>query len=165
MAAKNVTTTAQATAAPTTVMLGDRQYRVSPLVDKDYGEFEKWVQDRHIALAQRNLEGLSDDNQEKLLKHAYDRAARITMASAEVMVAVATLEGSIKLFWLHLRRAHPDLSESDVFGLIVNAETQEVDTEALDEASRAMKRVAPRKTGKKSRAGGAKKKRVPTRRQ
>lgn len=161
------TTTAQATAAPTTVELGGKQYRVSPLRDKDYGEFEKWVQDRHMELAQRAGDGLSVEDRQALLKHAYDRASQITMASPEAIQAVITLEGSIKLLWLHLRHEHPDLTEETVSGLLMNAATQEVDVDAMDAMSKAIERVTPKVRTAPAPKGkrGAKKKRIPTRRQ
>jgi len=161
-----MTTTAQATATPTTVELGGRQYCVSPLRDKDYGEFEKWVQDRYMDLAQRNLDSLSPENQEKLLHHAYDQAARITMASPEAVQAVITMEGSVKLLWLHLRREQPDLTEETLFDLLVDSGTQEVDVAAMDAMTKAIERVTPKvRTAPASKGKrGAKKKRIPTRR-
>ena len=125
-----MTTTAQATAAVHEVIIAGRKFRMSPLKDRDYGEFEAWVQDRHVNLVKRNLEGLSDDERRHQLDRAFDRAAEIGIQSDEAMAAMCTIEGVGKLVWLSIRAEHPDVSEEEVVSLMTSPENIR---EALDE--------------------------------
>lgn len=109
-----MTTTAEATAALTFITLGGEKYELSPLRDEDFGIFERWVQDRHIALATRNLDGLPTEQADSLLAHAFDTASTLTMRSEEAMTYLKTVEGAAMLSWLMLRRKHPKLTREDV---------------------------------------------------
>lgn len=115
-----MTTTAQATAAAHTVKIGDQTFRMTPLQDRDYGEFEAWVQDKYISLFKRNLDGLSDDERQRQLDRAFDRAAEIGIHSDEAMNAMCTIDGVSKLIWMSIRREHPDVTEEEIVTLITS---------------------------------------------
>lgn len=138
---------ATATAAPTTVELGGKNYRLTPLRDRDWGEFEKWLQDRHYAAARRNLQGLNAEAQRDLMRHAHDRATAIVFTDNESAKMMGTYEGACFITYLSLRHEHPEITEDEVADLLF-------DPEAL---SRAMDRLPlgmpDEPAGKKKRSG------------
>lgn len=128
-----MTTTAEATAAPREVKIGGRKFRMSPLRDRDYGEFEAWVQDRSIDLVKRNLNGLNEVDRQRQLDRAFDAAAQIGIHSDEALAAMCTIDGVSKLVWMGLRREHPDVTEDEVTSLLTSPEHVK---QALDEVDR-----------------------------
>lgn len=100
----------QITAAPSHIKIGDKTWRARPLADGDYGEFERWVQDRFITLAKRNLDGLSDPDRATLLKVAYDKASALTISSPESLALMSTVDGAAFLLYLSLRREHSEMT-------------------------------------------------------
>lgn len=108
------------TAAPSEVVIGDEVFLVSPMQDKDYGEFERWVQDRYLDVATRNAEKIPEGNRDVWLQHAYDRAAAITITSDEALKIMVTVEGSARMFWLSTRRNHPDLTYDRALQLLTD---------------------------------------------
>ncbi|MBI5724598.1 MAG: hypothetical protein HZA50_11605 [Planctomycetes bacterium] len=103
----------QITAAPSVLALNGVEYRLSPLRDCDYGEFERWVQDRYFDVAKRNLADLPDAQKDSLLRHAYERAAGLTINSPEALNLMVTVDGAAKLMYLSLRREHPAITQEE----------------------------------------------------
>lgn len=115
-----MTTTAEATAAFVKVTLDGTTYRVSPLRDKDFGAFERWVQQRFLDVTKQNLEGLTEDQATRQLDRAFERAGSITFVSPEASALMASVEGAVFLFWLSVRQEHPDVTESQLTALLTN---------------------------------------------
>lgn len=101
---------ANVTAASVEFVVGDITYRISPLSDRDFGEFENWVQDRFLDVAKRNLEGLVQADRDALLKAAYETSSRLTITSPEALKLMSTVDGAAYLLYLSLRRDHPDVT-------------------------------------------------------
>lgn len=131
-----MTTTAEATAAPVELKLNGKTWYVSPLAEEDYGEFERWVQDKYVELVKRNLGDLSDDESSKQLSDAFRHAATITMHSAQSLRLMSTVDGCVKLLWLGMRRRQPDLTEQDVYGIISNPRLINQALDAIDRANK-----------------------------
>ena len=100
---------ASVTAASVAFVLGEVTYRLSPLSDKDYGEFEGWAQDRFLDVAKRNLEGLAQADRDALLKAAYETSSRLTLTSPETLKLMSTVDGAAYLLYLSLRRDQPTI--------------------------------------------------------
>lgn len=145
-----MTTTAEATAAPTVVKLAGKTYRVSPLRDKDFGEFEAWVQDQRIAVVRRNLDGLEPEERQRQLDRAYDSAARLTIASPESIALMMSAEGAAKLLYLSLRREQPDITEEKVLELLTDPKTFEDAMDAIDRLQRRSKKRGSTKAKKRA---------------
>jgi hypothetical protein len=92
------------TAACSEVIVDDKTYRLAPLADRDWGEFERWTQDKYLHLARRNLEGMSPDEKAILLKEAWATASKITISSPESLNIMSTVDGAAYLLYLSLRR-------------------------------------------------------------
>lgn len=124
-----MTTTPQATAAPIAVTLAGQKFRMRPLRDCDFGEFEAWVKRRYIDTARQMAEGLSEADRQTLLNRAFDKAAVLTFSSPDALKLMVTVEGAAKLVWLSLRTEHPDLAEDQVKAWLSDSRTM---AEALD---------------------------------
>lgn len=127
---------ARTTAAPRTVKLKGKKYLISPLRDRDYGEFEAWVQDQVFDVAKRNLDGLNDTDRQELLKLAYNKASSITISSPESLRYMTSVDGAVKLLWLSLRREHSDLTEDDVADMLTDPETLETAMKAIEKSEK-----------------------------
>lgn len=133
------------TAAVRTITLCGKKYRVTPIRDRDYADFEAFLQDHAIEVAKRSLDGLSSKDRQVLLQHAYNKAARITIASSEATIALTSLEGITKLLWLSLRHEHPDLEEEDLLKMLC-------DPQAMEDAAEIIERVEKLGGSKQSKA-------------
>ncbi len=154
------TSLAKATAAPIHITLGKKEYRVSPLRDADYGEYEVWVQDRFVSVAKRTTKDLEPEERDSILKDAVSKAGAMTISSPEALRLMGSVEGAAMLMYLSIRRRHPDITYDEMVKLLTDPENLEYAMEKYDTL------MGPEKTPKK---GGLRKKRVkkrvPTRRQ
>lgn len=161
-----MTTTVEATAAFMKVMLGDKEYRISPLQDCDFGAFERWVQKRYLATTKENLDGLTEDQVNRQLDRAFERASMITFASPEAGALMSSLEGAVFLFWLSIRKEHPDLTEEDVGKLLLDSASRDTAMDIVadlnKEHSPIKKKRPPAKRKKRPKPAAAKKRRRAT---
>jgi hypothetical protein len=109
------------TASPSEIEIGGQVYRISPLRDRDFGEFERWVQDRYLDVARRNLEGLNETDKVTLLKCAYEKAASLSISSPESLKLMTTIDGAAMLMYLSLRREQPDITYNKAIELTTDA--------------------------------------------
>lgn len=124
--------TAQVTAAPLEIELSGKKYLLSPMRDRDYGEFQRWVQSRIIQLAKDNLNGLSEDEKKFLLVHAYEKASNIKENSPETLRTIQTIEGAAKLAFIMMRKNHPELTEDRVLELFTDPENVSKTMDGID---------------------------------
>lgn len=109
-----MTTVSKATGAPSMITLGGKKYQMSPLQDEDYGVLERWVQDKIIELAKRNLAGLEETQKTELLKHAFNEARRVTLIDPQALKHLQSVDGAVLLVWLMLKTKHPDITQEEV---------------------------------------------------
>lgn len=100
---------AEPTAAPMPIELGGVSYRMSPLRDADYVEFENWVRAEILdrAIDALNKPGLTDRQAEIVMKTAHSTAATATMETPEGKVASNSISGLARLLWIGIRPNHP----------------------------------------------------------
>lgn len=150
----------QMTAAPSELKLGDKTYTIRPLRDVDYGRLEAWVQDRHIEITKRNLEGLSESAQEKLLEKAFERASRLTLTSPEALGLMTSIEGSIKMLHLAVSQDHPEVTTEELFRAMGDPANSDEITRNVKKAMQALetmeRRAAPAAPKEPFRPGKAK---------
>lgn len=138
------------TAAPVPLVLGQKEYQLSPLQRKDWGILVAWVQDEILELCERQIakvESLDLAEKEALRKDAQRRASCLSEMSPEVLSRVASLRGLLKCLWLGLRKEHPDLSEDDVYNLLLVPGENEPDPEILDYMLERFESVNKRRSG------------------
>lgn len=106
-----MTTTAEATAAPSTVCLCGKEYRIRPLIERDLGEFVLWCQDTRMALACRTARTMEDQGQAAgLINHAHDEAAAYTTTHPAVLKMMLDINGVAELMWYGVRTFEPGLT-------------------------------------------------------
>ena len=107
--------TAEGTAAPSELRVGDTTYRLRPLTYAAIGEFERWAQDFHLEQTERLIKHLDPESQATRRDEASRLASRLTMTAEDseaalVMGRIAqTMEGVVRLMWLSMRTEHPGL--------------------------------------------------------
>lgn len=118
-------TLANATAAGTSVVIGDTRFVVGPLRDREWGELERWVQMRHITskLDLMRCSGMTEEEIAKGRMELVGEAEAITVTSLAFERVLQTPEGAMRYAWLTLWRMHGDLSEDDGMALLADPET------------------------------------------
>lgn len=114
------------TASPSEVKLAGQSFTMTPLTDKEFGEFENWLRQRPIRIAMdhsRQIEGLNPAEKETLLKQAMEISNRVSMSSTEGLQIMATLEGAAFLTWLSLRKHQPELTPDKIQGMFTDDRT------------------------------------------
>ena len=148
-------TLAQATAAPKTVTLKDgTKLTVCPLQDKDYGEFELWMQDEALQLGTRNLKGLDPVAKKLLIAEAYATARRLTVTSHEALESMVSINGAAKLLLLSIRRNHPEVTIEDILSMLADPDNLDrvIDSiKLLNTSSGTVKKVRGRRKSAKKR--------------
>lgn len=110
-----MTSLADATAAPVQFTMGDKTLKLAPLTDADFGEYERYLQDRYVSVAKRNCADMSESIQIALLKEVIDTAAHITLTSVKGQELMTSMEAVVRFVWLHCRKHQPDLSETTLY--------------------------------------------------
>ena len=127
-------TTAQMTAAPGEITLGDNKYLMAPMVDQDWGTSERWVQDRFVTLAKRHMIDLESNQRAELFRDILSKAASLTVDSPESLRLMASMAGAVKLLWLGLHRNHPELTEADILEALSDKKSGQPDAKAVADA-------------------------------
>lgn len=122
----------RAMASPKPIKIGDREFRLSPLRLREWGELLLWVRDNYIALRVRNAVAFPIDEQRKLFSEAVTKAEALTPFSPEFIAAIEQPLGSFKMLHLSLRRQHPELTADELERLISESDY------TLDDATTAM---------------------------
>lgn len=118
-----MTSAAEASAAPVDVTFtkADKTkvvMKLSPMVEADYAEFERFVQGRIVDLASTTLTRLSEDERTSVIAKVIVRAATIDCISSEYVRAMTTVEGAAKLLQLSFSKHHPDITSQEILDLI-----------------------------------------------
>jgi hypothetical protein len=143
-----VTTVAQATAAPIEFIAKGVTYKLSPLRDRDFGDFERWCQDRYIEVTTRNLQNLSDENQKEVLRSTFDKAAAITFTSPECVKIMNSIEGSLELAFLCLKREHPSITREEVLEMCQDTTVYQQLLAKMNFLNKASRKTPVKKTAK-----------------
>ena len=142
----------QVHASPGTAIINGKAYTIRPLTDTDYAELEAYVQDQHIAITRRNIEGLPAEQQQKLLEQAFDRAAQMQISSPQALKLMMTPQGAIRMLWMAMRKDHPMLSLADVAELVQKPDALKAAADMLaDVERRAMPKIPKRRAATRRR--------------
>lgn len=118
-----MTSAAEASAAPVDVTFtkADKTkltMKLSPMVEADYAEFERFVQGRIVDLASTTLSHLSEDERTSVIAKVIARAATIDCTAPEYIRTMTTIEGAAKLLQLSFSKHHPDVTSREILDLI-----------------------------------------------
>ena len=101
--------TATATAAPVEIEIGGKRYWMTPLVDRDYGELDRWIRARTVAMARDSLSDRPTVGEVKLTMDEAFRSA-LGMSCLEEPRLLAGAEGFARVVWQMLRAKHPNVA-------------------------------------------------------
>ncbi len=152
-----MTSLADATAAPVQFTMGDKTLKLAPLTDADFGEYERYLQDRYVSVAKRNCTDMSETIQVALLKEAIDTAAHITITSVKGQDLMTSMDAVVRFVWMHCRKHQPDLTEATLFQWLSD---EEVHKQVMDKIEFLHAEHSSRDAKKKR----TQKKKVPTKR-
>lgn len=134
---------ADTTAAPTWLPLGKKKFRLSPMRERDFGEFERWVQARRVKLvietlpamqSDENPDGITREERLQCIKHAQDQCMHIVWHSVECSRAMETLDGAAMLLWLHTHRHH-DETPDELLALLTDMDNLGAVLDVIDDIS------------------------------
>jgi hypothetical protein len=138
-----MTTRTQATASRREITVGEKTYTLAPLTDKDYGEFEQWIQDRYIDSVKRNSADLTEKERERQLDRAFETAPFITSTSVKGLAIMKSIAGLSRLLWLSFRKEHPDITTEEVSKMLLDPEVADL----------AVRKLMPKTSAKKKKTG------------
>lgn len=104
-------------AAPTSVEIDGKAYTLTPIPVREFAKVERRILERRgdpISVAKQLAEGCTPEERREIFERAYQDAFRGNMVSArEIEEYKASLAGMRFLFWLSLRKEHPEINEDD----------------------------------------------------
>ena len=126
-------TRADMSAAPLSLHFDGREYRMSPVTDADMGEIERWVQSHILRVARESLDDDTPESDRRIvIDSAMQKSAMVNLATPDSIMQMNSLQGLTRLYWLGLRKNHPDITIREVEQLMGDADVRR----QLDEAWR-----------------------------
>lgn len=123
------TTTADATAAPTTVTIGSKRVKLAPLTQADLGELERWVREQWMRGWRDSLpKDASPADRAAEFREVMKLAQGVSLMSEDGMAIFQTQEAAVKLIYLSAVRADDTVTEAQVAEAL-----REEATDAFDE--------------------------------
>ncbi len=119
-----------ATKAPATITVDGKEWRLSPLEIRDFGEVERWLEVLPFERTRRKIAALGEvatpELIQKMLAAAEAESKSMGLASIgtagesddAVTRALNSLEGVQLLFYLSVRKAHPEVTREAASGLM-----------------------------------------------
>lgn len=157
-----MSTTAQAAGSPVEVTLADQTYRMSPLRDVDYGEFDRWMQVKLIQTARQSLTpDMSDQERQDTMDAAMRQASLLTIASPHGARVASSLDGVAMLLWLGVRQNHPEVTREKIRSQLADPRTVSAAMDSFDlanevpDAPETSSKSAKKKPMKKRRKSGS----------
>ena len=119
-----------ATKAPATITVDGKEWTLSPLEIRDFGEVERWLEVLPFERVRRKIAALGEVATPELVKQMLDAAetesksmglasiATANGADDAVTRALNSLEGVQLLFYLSVRKAHPEITRDEASALM-----------------------------------------------
>lgn len=131
-----MSSTAQAAGSPVEVTLADQTYRMSPLRDVDYGEFDRWMQVRMIQTARQSLTpDMSEQDRHETMDAAMRQASLLTIASPHGARVANSIDGVAMLLWLGIRQNHPTVTREKLREQLADPRTISAAMDSFDLAN------------------------------
>jgi hypothetical protein len=136
--------TSTMTAAPADVELSGKTYRMSPLAERDLGEFEQWARCRIIDEG-RDAARRTDDPEEKqmLITAGMREAAKLHIGSSTCQAIGRSPDGLKRQVWYSLRHEHPKMTFAEAAKLLAEGDNFERALERLGDLQPSKKRPDP----------------------
>ena len=110
------------TGASRPVVLGGKEWRLSPLSLGDFAEFDAWAEEQFWRKTEKRVARMPEGLRDRLLEQAYER-----LGDGGVSVdAMMTVAGTARLVWLSLRRQHSDVTPEQTAELVTLGNRKQV---------------------------------------
>lgn len=110
----------------------EKIYRMAPLTQADFGEFELWMQTRYVDRVKEMTKDLTPEERSTQIKYALERSVELTVTSNEGVRIINTLDGMKHLVYISLRREHPAIDLEEVGRLMMSADVAKHLLEKID---------------------------------
>jgi len=138
--------------------LGDREFVLSRLTDRDLSELDEWLRARIIKMAQASLpDDASDKLFERTMGVAMSKAMRTTWMSGDGARMMATPDGMARIIWQSAHHEDPDVEYEELRRLMFVPENVKTTNEA-------MKSIRPRVPTSAKKGSGPNRKNSPKKR-
>jgi len=105
-----------------TIQLKGKAYTLKSLEVEDLVEIEEWLEARPLEKVGKQIVALGKaidvKKQQKMIDAALKESGEIGIDSISAFKFLSSIEGSRFIFWLCLKKSHPELKQEDVFKLI-----------------------------------------------
>ena len=96
------------------VVLGGKEYYLSPLSLGDFAEFDAWAEEQFWRKTEQRVARMPEGLRATLLERAYSEIDEGAIA----VNAMITIAGTARLVWLSLRKRHPELTPAQAADLV-----------------------------------------------
>ena len=119
-----------ATKTPATITVDGKEWTLSPLEIRDFGEVERWLEVLPFERVRRKIAALGEVATPELVKQMLDAAETESKgmgiaktdedgkADKAVTRALSSIEGVQLLFYLSVRKVHPEITREAAAGLL-----------------------------------------------
>ena len=139
-----VSSVSRATAAALTVTIGGKDWQLSPLRIKAFGELEQWLRSKLVQIGRDAIrgQGLTDDERRAIMDAAFRRASMVCLIAAKdggplgadmeqtTTAMLSSADGLFQIVKLSLSRKHRDLTDDQVEDIL---DDPDVDAKGLVE--------------------------------
>lgn len=102
---------AHITAAPAPVHVGDKEFMMSPLTDRDIEEVNNWLRGTFLRIVKESFDATwTPGDRDEALGAAIARARKMTFMSGEGMELMRSSEAVARLLWQGVKKNHPNVT-------------------------------------------------------
>lgn len=96
------------------------ELQLSALSDVDIGDMDEWLQAQIVRVAIEGSKGQSQGIQDRVWALALKEAQTVSLMSGGGARVIGTVAGMTRLVWQMAKRRHPDITEAQIHGHILN---------------------------------------------
>lgn len=146
------------TGAAVPLKIGDKEFMMSPLTDRDIVELDLWVQAKYVQIARESARDENLQERNRIEELATKTAASLTWMHGTGAQILASVDGMARLVWQAVRKNHPSVSLSELRALMFSEENIKAAQEAFAKANKvprqSVKKGASRKRSQKQKSTG-----------
>lgn len=152
-----------ATGSAHTITANGQEWRITPMTEGQWGQYQAWLKDQYLDVVQRNAGKIEDaETRQAVIRDAFTRVGRLELDSPEMVALTNSPAGLYRLIREHLLPCHPDITEAKVAEILNSPEIQKLFLLKIKELAgpqEVRKKKSPAKRRKKRKVSRAKKRR------
>lgn len=109
------------TAAPASVLLDGKEFRLHPLNDRDIEALNLWLRANHLRTVRASFDEDTSESEKNRIEVVAQRVAMdITWMHGQGAAMMASPVGLARILWQSTRRDHPDMTMDDFNKMMFN---------------------------------------------